>query len=286
VQATYLGYPSTTGLPEVDYRIVDAITDPPQPGEADRWASEKLFRLDGCFVCYSGLNEVGSLRPAKASQPSPAPTSPSSLPPPNAQRATLPCTFTSFNASSKLSDHILNLWARILRAAPDSRLLLKARGLDDPWVRDRVLAILTGQGIDPARLELIGYVPSAAAHLALYSRAHLALDTYPYNGTTTTCEALWMGTPMITLAGPVHASRVGASLLAAAGLPELVADSDDGYVELAASLARDPDRMARLRSGLRERVAASPLCDAPGFTRKLEAAYRTMWRTWCSAPDR
>jgi protein O-GlcNAc transferase len=284
VQATYLGYPSTTGLAEVDYRIVDAITDP--PGDADRWATEKLVRLDGCFVCYSGLSADGSIRSSSPHQASLALPPIPPLPAPASRLSPSPFTFTSFNAASKLSGHVLTLWARILQAAPNTQLLLKARGLDDPWVRDRALAILTGQGIAPDRLELVGYVPSAAAHLALYARADLALDTYPYNGTTTTCEALWMGTPMVTLAGPVHASRVGASLLSAAGLDELVAHTPDQYVELAASLARAPHRMADLRSGLRERIAASTLCDAPAFTRRLEEAYRDMWRAWCGSPGR
>ena len=121
-------------------------------------------------------------------------------------------------------------------------------------------------------------------HLALYDRVDIALDPFPYNGTTTTCEALWMGVPVVTLRGDRHAGRVGASLLTQVGLSDLIADSTEAYVEMAVALTSDPARLCELRQSLRPRMAASPLCDAPAFARKVEAAYRTMWRRWCETP--
>jgi predicted O-linked N-acetylglucosamine transferase (SPINDLY family) len=130
----------------------------------------------------------------------------------------------------------------------------------------------------------MAWLPGAAAHLAAYQRVDIALDPFPYNGTTTTCEALWMGVPVLTLRGDRHAGRVGASLLSQIGLMDLIAGSAKEYVEIALALANDPSRMADLRRSLRPRMAASPLCDAPAFARKIEAAYHTMWRHWCEAP--
>ena len=143
-------------------------------------------------------------------------------------------------------------------------------------------ASLEKAGIAPERVELVGRVPTLAEHLALYNRMDIALDTFPYNGTTTTCEAMWMGVPVITLAGRTHAARVGVSLLSNAGLPELVAHSPEEYVKIAAALAADVPRLVEIRSTLRDRMAASPLMDAPRFALNVEHAYREMWRTWCA----
>jgi predicted O-linked N-acetylglucosamine transferase (SPINDLY family) len=177
----------------------------------------------------------------------------------------------------------LRLWAAILAAVPEARLLLKDARVHDPLTARRHRERFVGAGIDPARLDILPRAVDAAAHLAAYARVDVALDPFPYNGTTTTCEALWMGVPVVTLAGDRHAARVGASLLHRVGLDDLVTSGHDAYVGAAVALARDPTRVAQLRADLRERVRASPLCDAPGFARALEAAYRTIWRTWCAA---
>jgi protein O-GlcNAc transferase len=263
VQLTWLGYPNTTGLAAMDYRLVDAVTDP--EGEADAFASEALVRLPGGFLCYGARDDA----------PTPE---------------TSPCletgfvTFGSFNNPSKLSAATLDVWARLLTRLPAARLLLKGKSFACAVTRTSFLERLRGCGVAKDRIELVAWLPDET-HLTLYNRVDIALDPFPYNGTTTTCEALWMGVPVVTLRGDRHAGRVGASLLTQVGSTDLVADSIEAYVETAVALASDPARLAGLRQSLRSRMAASPLCDAPAFARKVEAAYRTMWQRWCAAPD-
>ncbi|MBM4108510.1 MAG: hypothetical protein FJ255_06815 [Phycisphaerae bacterium] len=185
-----------------------------------------------------------------------------------------PFTFASFNALSKLGDAALSAWARILIRAPASRLLLKAFALAEEEVRAHVRARFASAGVDPARVEMLAWTPSADEHRALYRRVHLALDTFPYHGTTTTCEALSMGVPVLTLEGERHAGRAGASLLRAAGLPELVAPTVDDYVDAAARLAHPPGPPA-----IAERIARSALGDSTRFARQFESAIRDLWRS-------
>lgn len=266
VQVTWLGYPNTTGMDCVDYRIVDPVSDPPGgPGieAADAHAAETLVRLPAPFLCFRP--------PADA---------PAMVPLPAGARGAV--TFGSFNKLAKITEDTVALWAAVLRAAPDTRLLLKDKPLSCPdtaqaW-RDR----FARHGIDPGRLDLLGWIADPGGHLAAYNRIDIALDPHPYNGTITTCDTLWMGAPLVTLRGSRHAARVGASLLTAVGLPELVADTPDAYVAAAAGLAGDLTRLMRLRLGMRARVAASPLCDEGRFLRNLEAGYRMMWRRWCA----
>ncbi|MDP2412009.1 MAG: tetratricopeptide repeat protein [Pseudolabrys sp.] len=261
VQATWLGYSNTTGLRAIDYRIVDDVTDP--AGAADAVASETLLRLPGGFLCYGGAKDA----------PEPAP-----LP----RLANGAITFGSFNNPAKVSAATFDVWARLLTRMPTARLLLKGKSFADPGTCDAFLTQLGNRGIAPDRIELMAWLPSNAAHLSLYDRIDIALDPFPYNGTTTTCEALWMGVPVVTLKGDRHAARVGASLLTQAGLDEWIAGSVDDYVETALRLAADPQRLHELRRGLRARLVASPLCDARGFARRMEAAYAGMWQRWCS----
>ncbi len=209
---TALGYPNTTGLPSIDWRLVDSITDPPG---SESLCTERLLRLDPCFLCYSPPTDA----------PEPA------LPPPSA-----PLTFGSFNALSKISAATIELWARVLAAVPDSRLLLKTHALSDPSARNNLMERLADAGISRDRVDVVPHTPTIREHLEVYSRIHVALDTTPYNGTTTTCEALWLGVPVVCLAGDRHASRVSASLLAAIGRPDLVARSKDDYVATARSI--------------------------------------------------
>ena len=263
VQATWLGYPNTTGLEAIDYRLVDAVTDP--PGEAYAWASEFLVRLEGGFLCYGGLKG------------GPEPRVPSCL-----TAGTV--TFGSFNNPAKVSAATFDAWAMLLSRLPQARLLLKGKPFADAGASALFLAQLGERGVAAERVELIALLPGAAAHLAIYHRVDVALDLFPYNGTTTTCEALWMGVPVVTLRGDRHAGRVGASLLSQIGLLDLIANSVEEYVEIAVALASDPARLIDLRRSLRPRMAASSLCDGRAFARKIEAAFRTMWRHWCEAP--
>ncbi len=255
VQATYLGYPGTTGLRAIDYRISDARADPP---EADRLSAEQLVRLPDCFHCYrapSDSPEVGPL-PADAAGY---------------------ITFGCFNNFTKLSPAFLNAAARVLLAVPDSRLWLKSRALGVQYVADRVREDFARAGVDPARIELTDWKRSLGDHLLAYGRVDIALDSFPYHGTTTTCEALWMGVPVVSVEGDRHAARVGSSLLHAVGLEELLAVDVEGYIATAAALAGDRARLKALRAGLRDRMRLSPLTDAPRFTRNLERAYLDMW---------
>jgi predicted O-linked N-acetylglucosamine transferase (SPINDLY family) len=262
VQVTWLGYPSTTGLAAIDYRLVDTVTDPEAEGGA--FSCETLVRLPAGFLCYGPPQDA----PAPAARP-------------HLSIDTL--TFGSFNNASKLSASTIEAWARLLVRLPAARLLLKGKPFACAVTRASFLERLLRSGVAKDRVELLGWLPDES-HLALYDRIDIALDPFPYNGTTTTCEALWMGVPVVTLRGDRHAGRVGASLLTQIGLTDLIADSVEAYVETAAALADDPARLAELGQSLRPRMAASPLCDATAFARKIEAAYRTMWQRWCATP--
>jgi len=260
VQVSYLGYPGATGLTTIDYRLTDAWADPPE--STDCFHSETVHRLPQSNWCFA--------QPASAGPVGPSPA---------IGRGDV--TFGSFNNLAKVTESMLQVWARILLAVPNSRLILKAAGLASANSRDRICRQFVLQHIDPGRLILRGWEPTQATHLALHGEVDIALDTFPYHGTSTTCDALWMGVPVVTLAGQSHVSRVGLSLLSNIGLPELVATTVDEYVGVAVNLATDRDRLKRLRLTLRERMQNSPLMDSPTFARNLEAAYRQMWRKWC-----
>lgn len=260
VQVNWLGYPNTTGLACMDYRLTDAIADP--PGAADRLHSEKLIRLPNGFLCY------------QSDEPDPPVAAC-----PHREQGYI--TFGSFNTLAKITPDVVRVWSTILHAIPDSRLVLKSQALAHGNIRERCIRQFGDRGIAPQRLDLLGLIPGRNGHLAAYARIDIGLDPFPYNGTTTTCEALWMGVPVVSLRGDRHASRVGASILQHTGLPELVTGSEDEYVELACSLAADRPRLAGLRKTLRRQMRQSVLMDTDRFTRSLEDAYRQMWQTWC-----
>ena len=243
----------------MDYRITDRWADP--PGETEAWHTETLIRLEGGFNCYRP--------PAHAPPVGPSPAS---------VRGRV--RFASFNMLAKVGPTLIESWARILAAVPNSEIVLKAPALADEGACARIHDLFAEQGIAPGRVALHAYMPSAQAHLALYNTVDIGLDTFPYNGATTTCEALWMGVPVITLAGRTHVGRVGVSLLSRLGLEALIASSAEAYVVCAVELARDGERLAALRAGLRARMERSELTDIARFTRALEAAYRDMWRRW------
>lgn len=255
VQLSYLGYPNTTGLGTIDARLVDAITDP--AGDT-HWHSERLLRLPGAWCCYEP--------PAEAPPVGALPARDNGF-----------VTFAAFHSLAKLDDALLDTFAEVLHATPGARLMVFRNTLDRS-VAHRLAAHFARRGIAPERLRLERLQGSGADYLGMYREVDLQLDAFPWNGHATTCESLWMGVPVVSLCGERHATRMGASLLAAVGLPELVARSRAAYVALASALARDVDRLGRLRASLRDRVASSPLCDAVAFTRGLEAAYRELWR--------
>lgn len=250
VIVTAIGYPGSTGHPAVGWRVVDSITDPPG---AEAHATERLLRLDPCFLCYT--------------PPEPAPE-------PELPAAGTPFTFGCFNLANKISDGCLTVWSGALAAVPDSRLLLKSGAFADAGVRDRLRRRLVAAGIAPERVTTLAPVPSLQEHLALYRQVHVALDTLPYSGTTTTCEALWMGVPVLTLLGERHAGRVSASLLRAAGCGAWVAETREQFAALARGLAADPATLRAFRTGAREQLRRSPLLDARAYADRMAAALR------------
>jgi predicted O-linked N-acetylglucosamine transferase (SPINDLY family) len=257
VQVTWNGYANTTGMSAIDYRITDSLADP--PGMTDALHTEELLRMPDVYMVFT-----------------PPGRSPDVNELPAARRGHV--TFGSFNTITKLTPEVAAVWGRILRALPGSRLLVAA--LPNAKARERVLALFASEGVDPARLDMRGRLPRNE-FLALHNEVDVALDPFPFAGTTTTCHSLWMGVPVVTLAGQTHVARVGVSFLTNAGLPELVASSADGYVDIAVDLARDTPRLVELRRTLRRRMLESRLTDAPTFTRHLEAAYRRIWQDWC-----
>ena len=255
VQTTWLGYPATTGLAAMDYRLTDALADP--PGMTEAFHSERLMRLPHGFLCFQPRAD------APAVTALPAATSGG-------------LTFASFNNLAKLTDTALSAWGRILDQVPHSRLLLKGRGLEEANLCRAIATRFGNAGGDAGRLVMEGIRAPHEAHLARYGEVDVALDSMPYCGTTTTCEALWMGVPVVTLAGASHAARVGASLLGGIGHREWIAEGLQQYVDIAVRLASDTATLARLRANLRAEFAAASLVDAHRFARQLEAAFREM----------
>jgi predicted O-linked N-acetylglucosamine transferase (SPINDLY family) len=261
VQISYLGYPNTTGMRVMDFRITDAAADP--PGQTEQFHSEQLVRLPN-FLCYHP--------PADAPEPAPPPIAKNGF-----------VTFGCFNILAKVTPEAISLWAKIMTVLPNSRLVMKDRigSFASPARRRHVQDIFAYHRIAPDRVELLDKDPEFAGHLRSYERVDIMLDPYPYNGTTTTCESLWMGVPVVTLAGNRHAARVGVSVLTAAGLPEFIAPSLEMYARTAVVLARDPARLAVLRQTLRAKLRSSALLDGRRLTLSLEQRFRLMWQRWC-----
>jgi len=258
VQASWLGYLNSTGLSRMHYRLTDAVSDP--PGVADRLHSEALVRLAHSQWCYRPVLEV-----------------PHAAMPPCARNGFV--TFGSFNHMLKLSRTALDLWRRILGALPEARFV--ALGVPPGPGHERLLAHFAAGGIARERLTLVPPVP-LEEYFRWFDAVDLALDSTPYSGGTTTCDTLWMGVPVVTLAGSRSASRSAASILSAIGLGECIARSPEDYVRLTLELAGSGSRLAELRASLRARMRASPIMDEARFVRALEDAYRLMWRRWCA----
>lgn len=250
LQISYLGYPATTGLGAMDARLVDQWTDP--VGQTEGFHRETLQRIEGGFLCYRAPSNAPDVGP-------------------------LPCqtngyvTFGSCNNLAKLTPVVLQCWAEILSRVPGSKLMLKGKALADAGVRSRFEATFSGLGIDAERLLFKSWI-SGDSHLSIYNQMDIALDPFPYNGTTTTCETLWMGVPTVTLEGQAHAARVGISLLNVCGLGELIAPDRTHYISLAVNLATAPERLQTYRRDLRSKMMASRLCNGADFTLAFEKA--------------
>jgi predicted O-linked N-acetylglucosamine transferase (SPINDLY family) len=257
VQVTWLGYPSSTGLSTMDYRLTDPHMEP--PGIRDAFSIERTIRLASTFQLYDldpqevPVNEL-----------------------PASGRGFV--TFGCLNNFCKINQPQLLLWARILQQVKNSKLVLLT------WPgnhRQRTAEFLSAHGIAPQRLIFPDKTPTHGEYLQLYHEIDLGLDAYPYNGHTTSMDSLWMGVPVVSLYGPMAVSRAGLSQSSNLGLADLATESAEDYVRIAAELAGDLPRLSELRRNLRQMMRQSPLMDAPKFARNIEAAYRQMWHTWC-----
>lgn len=259
IALSWLGYFNTTGMAAMDYLVVDPVIAP--VGEEAPFV-ERPLRLERCYLCYQGPEYA-----------------PEASGPPLLKRGYV--TYGCFNTLTKISPEVIAVWARILHADKDARLLLKNASLSDASTRKRIWDLFARHGVAQHRVELHGASPHAEL-LAAYAEIDIALDPFPYNGGTTTCEALWMGVPVITLAGDRFVSRVGQTILVNAGLSEWVARNEKEYVERALELPRDPAGLAERRISQRDRLRASALGDTRAFTRRWEHALRLVWRRWCA----
>jgi len=268
IQMTYLGYSNTTGLTTIDYLLTDHYVN---PEGSEKFNSETLIRMPNSYFCYGPGDETK-----------------------NVQVNSLPAlqndyiTFASFNVRPKLSPQLLKLWSTILKEIPNSKLLLKSRNYadvvsqTDRYEREKIFEeYFADLDVEFNRVIIEGFSPSMQEHLEMYHKVDIALDSFPYNGATTTCEALWMGVPVVNLVGETHVSLMGLSILSTLGLEELIAYTPEEYVDICINLASDLDYLESIRQEMRERMLASPLMDGQTFTRELEFHYRAMWQKWC-----
>lgn len=250
---------TTSALDEMDYWITDTILNPPDSQKEERELfTEEPFHLPSLFT-YPKLEDTPDIAPLPADD--------------NGF-----ITFASFNKPGKINVTVLDLWSKLLKAVPDSRLMLKFKDYYGiPSISHRFLARFESQGVSPDRISMISADDSPQDHLSHYGETDIALDTFPFSGATTTFQALWMGVPVISLLGERFIGRMGGSLSTQAGLEDLVADNPDEYVEKAVALANDLPRLRELRAGMRQRISSSSLCDGPGFAANMENAFQTMW---------
>jgi protein O-GlcNAc transferase len=261
VQVTWIGYPPTTGLSSIDYKIVDNYTNP--HGITERFYSEKLMRLPESFVSYLPDRESPKVGPLPAFTVG-------------------HITYGSFNNFRKVTPQVIEVWAKILISVQNSCLILKSKIFSDENSCRYAKDMFIQRGITENRI-ILQPPDSAPKHLASYNLVDIGLDTFPFNGLTTTCEAMWMGVPVITLAVTGYAARAGVSLLTNVGLAEFITKTSDEYISTAVNLAKDFKRLQSLRKHLRDMMMRSPLCNAKKFTADLEICYRKMWETWCQS---
>lgn len=259
IQVSWIGYLNTTGVPSIDYRFTDDIADP--KGEADKLYSETLIRLPKKHFCYT---------------PSPVAPDVDKLPALTNEYI----TFGSFNDLMKITPEVVEIWSSILNDIPKSKLLLKNRSLADEKTRHRYLDMFMEHGINNERIILYSWSKSKIEHFELYNKVDIGLDTFPYNGVTTTCEAMWMGVPVIALRGDRHCGRCAASILTQVNLLDFIAESADEYVKIAVTMAADLETLSTLRNDMRSLMRESPLFDSKGLMRDVESAYRDMWRKY------
>ena len=255
IQVSYLGYPGTTGIQQIDYRITDQWADPPGAG---KYYAEKLLRMPHCFLCYHPDKQAPHV---------------SDLPAKNCGWV----SFGSFNRIAKLNDNILEIWACILKRLDKSRLFLKTKAFNDLEIQNRIKSFFEKKGIEDNRLILSALSPTREQHLRMYHHMDIALDTFPYHGTTTTCEALWMGVPVITLEGQSHVSRASLSILHHIGLHDCIARTPEDYIDKAVQLGSNILFLSQLRQQLRSIVCHSPLCQVKEYVSDLEQKYQWMW---------
>jgi protein O-GlcNAc transferase len=261
VQVTYLGYQATTGMETMDYRLTDAIADP--AGLTDTYYTEQLERLAPSFFVY---------RPSDYAPPV--------APPPFENNGHI--TFGCLNNPGKCGETVVAVWAELLRAVPDARLLMLGPSAQD--ADPRVERLFEAQGISADRIRFVGHRPRPV-YLQQYDRIDIGLDPFPFSGHTTTCDALWQGVQVVSLAGKTYAGRMSASTLTQARLPHLVADSPRSYVQIATRLARDRQALSTMRRNLRDHLRNAPILNAVSFTRSLERSYRGMWCRWCATHE-
>jgi protein O-GlcNAc transferase len=262
LQISWVGYVGTTGLSAMDYVLADDRHVPP---ELEPHYTEKILRMPAGYVAYEP--------PSYAPDPGPLPLS---------KRGA--ATFGSLNNACKFSGEVIGWWSRILRAVPDARLVLKYKGCDEPATARRIHRLFQSQGVAAERVELRG-ASTHVKHLSVYQEIDVALDPFPYSGGITTCEALWMGAPVVTLPGQTFASRHALSHLTNGGVRGTIATDPDHYAQLAIDLVSNPDRLSAIRANLRTRLRQSPLCDLDAYAANLQERLRTVWRHWCDAAE-
>lgn len=262
VQVTWIGYPNSTGLQSIDYRLTDPLCD---PLDTDQTFVEELVRLPRCFLCYTPCPEVPDVAPLPA-------------------KINGYITFGSFNALAKQTPEVLHTWAKILMRLPESRLVLKNKPFACESVRQRFWSIFAEHGVPKERIDLLPLAATTDLHLEQYSLVDICLDPWPYAGTTTTAEALYMGVPCLTMAGKGHAHNVGVSLLTTVGLKDQwIAHSVSDYIDKAIKLSNDIESLSELRDNLREYVSRSALCSSQQFMQDLENCFSLMWQRFCTS---